>query len=237
MSRTIPILPCRDIDDIVPFYEALGFRVTHRQVRPNPFVALQREDVDLQFFGLAAFDPATSMGSCLLVVPDTRMLFDEFAAGLRERYGRLPVSGIPRITRPRERRGAGGGFSVVDPGGNWIRVTQDREGASDATPATTGPLELVLQAAARQGDARGEEATAIEMLRNGLERHPDAPDAERLPVLTYLAELLVRVADPRAAAEVLDMIDGLDLDRSDALVREQLEVASSIRADLGPTAG
>ena len=26
MSRMVPILPCRDVDDVVPFYEALGYQ-------------------------------------------------------------------------------------------------------------------------------------------------------------------------------------------------------------------
>jgi hypothetical protein len=74
------------------------------------------------------------------------------------------------------------------------------------------------------------------MLRNGLERHPDAPDAERLPVLVYLAELLVRVGEPDGAAEVLASIEGLVLDHSDGSVGEQLEIAASIRDDLGSNA-
>lgn len=35
-ERTIPILACRHLDDVLPFYESLGFVVTHRQSRPNP---------------------------------------------------------------------------------------------------------------------------------------------------------------------------------------------------------
>lgn len=234
MTRTVPLLPCRDIDDMVPFYEALGFEVTYRQERPNPIVSFRREDVDLMFFGVAGFEPRDSMGSCLLIVPDTRALFEAFASGLRARYGRLPISGIPRITRPRERRGGGGGFSVVDPGGNWIRVHVDRDAdEADERPATR-PLDLVLQAAARQGDARGADQTAIEMLRKGLERHADASDAERLPLMAYLAELLVRVGETDAAADVLTSIERLELDRSDPRVQAQLEEAASLAAELEP---
>lgn len=236
MTRTVPLLPCRDLDDVVPFYEALGFRVTYRQERPNPIVSFRREDVDLMFFGVAGFEPKDSMGSCLLIVSDTRALFEAFASGLRARYGRLPISGIPRITRPRERRGGGGGFSVVDPGGNWIRVHVDPDARETEERPAARPLDLVLQAAARQGDARGADQTAIAMLRNGLERHPDASDAERLPVMVYLAELLVRAGEPDTAADVLTSIDGLDVDRSDGSVAEQLDIASSLREEIGSNA-
>jgi hypothetical protein len=50
-------------------------------------------------------DAADSNGSldpssCVVITDDIEALFDAFAAGLRADYGRLPVSGFPRITRP-----------------------------------------------------------------------------------------------------------------------------------------
>lgn len=41
---TVPLLPCAAVDDMVAFYEALGFRRTYRQTKPNPYVAVRRED-------------------------------------------------------------------------------------------------------------------------------------------------------------------------------------------------
>lgn len=70
-EKTVPCLPCRSIDEIEEFYGALGFTRTHYQVRPNPYVALQPEDLHLHFFGIPDFDPADSYGSCLVIVPDT----------------------------------------------------------------------------------------------------------------------------------------------------------------------
>ena len=51
-ERTIPILPCRDIDETVFFYEALGFSVPFRQARPNPCLCVQRGELDLHFFAV-----------------------------------------------------------------------------------------------------------------------------------------------------------------------------------------
>ncbi|WP_420179306.1 hypothetical protein [Paenarthrobacter sp. TA1.8] len=121
-EHVIPILPCQNVDDVVPFYEALGFTLTFRQARPNPYVCFNRGGIDLHFFGLEAFAPENSMGSAILLVPDTGVLYDEFAAGLRAAFGKLPISGIPRITRPRRKQGTAAGFTVVDPGGNWLRI-------------------------------------------------------------------------------------------------------------------
>lgn len=64
-----------------------------------------------------------SYGSVIVVVPDVDVLYHAFAAGLRAAYGTLPTTGFPRITRPRKKLGAVRGFSVVDVGGNWLRIS------------------------------------------------------------------------------------------------------------------
>ena len=146
-ERMIPLLPCASIDEIADFAGALRFTVTYRQVRPNPYLALRREDIELHYFGIEGFRPEDSYGTCLVITPDPRGLFDAFADGLRVRYGRLPLAGFPRITRPRRRKNADGftGFSLVDPGGNWIRVTA-AQADDDAQPgAPTGRLARALQ--------------------------------------------------------------------------------------------
>ena len=124
-----PILPCRDIDEAIAFYEALGFTRTYRQVRPNPHAVVERGELAVHLFGMDGFDPADSYGSVIITVPDPDALYASFAAGLRAAYGRLPVAGIPRMVRPRKRWGTVYGFSVVDVGGNWLRIskTGDRE--------------------------------------------------------------------------------------------------------------
>jgi hypothetical protein len=37
--KIIPMLPCADIDEIAEFLTALGFTVTYKQIRTNPYVA------------------------------------------------------------------------------------------------------------------------------------------------------------------------------------------------------
>lgn len=211
-ERTVPLLPCRDIDDVAPFYAALGFTQTYRQSRPHPYLCVVRGGIDLHFFAVDGFDPAGSMGSALLLVDDTGALFEAFADGLRTAFGRLPLAGIPRITRPRRRQGTAAGFTVVDPGGNWLRVSRVGDSEPEADPEPGGRLERVLQNAARQGDARGDDAAALAVLDAGLARHPGASDAERLPLLAYRAELLVRTGDDAGAAAVLAEVAALDVD-------------------------
>ena len=151
-TRMYPLLPCRDIDEAIAFYEALGFTRTYRQVRPNPHAVVERGELAVHLFGMDGFDPAGSYGSVIITVPDPDALYAAFAAGLRAAYGHLPVAGIPRMVRPRKRWGTVYGFSVVDVGGNWLRIskTGDREAAPDATEPG---LARSIEVAARLADA------------------------------------------------------------------------------------
>jgi catechol 2,3-dioxygenase-like lactoylglutathione lyase family enzyme len=222
-TTVIPALPCRDLDDSLPFYRALGFEVTYRQERPNPYAVVRRDEIELHLFGVPGFDPAESMHTVIVLVPDTGALHAAFAAGLREAFGKVPVSGIPRMTRPRKMQGMRGGFMVVDPGGNWLRIIRQRTesdsdpdgGPQDRPAEEEGRLGRVVAAAARQADSHGDEAAGIRMLLTGLARHADAPPAQRLPALVYLTELHVRTGDRDAAAAVLAQIGELELTAAD----------------------
>ncbi len=200
----VPLLPCASIDEIGDFAAALGFEVTYRQTRPNPYLALRREGIDLHYFGIEGFRPEDSYGSCLVVVDDTEPLYDAWAAGLRAAHGRLPLSGFPRITRPRRRANADGlsGFSLVDPSGNWIRVVRraadgpagDTVDAAEATgsvpdvPAVdAAELGAALEGESRllravsnavvQADSRGDVGQAAKILDGALRREEALGDA------------------------------------------------------------
>lgn len=201
---TVPLLPCRSIDEIVEFYTMLGFTRTYHQVRPNPYVSLKRQDLQLHFFGIPDFKPEDSYGTCLVIVPDTGELFEAFAAGMREAHGKLLVSGIPRMTRPRKRKNADNhsGFTVIDPGGNWIRIM-----AASSAPeeeAASSKLTTTLQRAVVMGDSHGKHVRAAQILDSALERDKDtATAAELLETLAYRAELALRAGDPAAANDAL----------------------------------
>lgn len=235
-ESTIPGLPCRDLDDVVAFYTALGFDLTYRQERPNPYAAVRRGGIELHFFSVPGFDPAGSLGSVVVLVPDTEALHAAFAAGLRTAFGKVPVSGIPRMTRPRRRQGAPGGFTVVDPGGNWLRISRhgDTGAVSDDEPAASiGRLARVVAAAARQADSHGDESAGIRVLENGLARHADAPPAQRLPALVYLAELRLRTGERGVAATLLAEVGALELSADDReALAPELATAAELAADL-----
>jgi hypothetical protein len=80
---------------IAKFADHLGFRVTYRQVRPNPYVALDRDGLELHYFGIPSFLPEDSYGSCVVrrpgrgttARPEERREAEEYLAELRERLG------------------------------------------------------------------------------------------------------------------------------------------------------
>lgn len=185
------MLPCGDIDQITKFLTPLGFAVTYRQTRPNPFVALEGHGFPLQYYGLDGHLPEQSHSTCGVLVPDTAAMFETFAAGLRAQYGKLPVSGFPRITRPRPRKNVGGvsGFSLIDPAGNWIRFFQ--EGPPDPI-SESSPLREALLNAIVLADSKDDPVQAAKVLRGAL-RRADPSDPATSEARDFLAELDKRI--------------------------------------------
>jgi hypothetical protein len=214
---TVPLLPCRDIDEIVEFYGMLGFTQTYYQTLPNPCVGLKREDLNLQFFGMPEFKPEDSYGSCLVIVRDTWELYRAFADGMRAAHGKVLVSGIPRMTRPRKRRNADNrsGFTVIDPGGNWIRIFAAKL-EPDATDPEPSKLAKSLASAIVMGDSKGSDARAAQILDGAFERSADTASAtELLEALAYRAELALRVDDSAGAAAALTRARSIPLSDAD----------------------
>ncbi|WP_240200661.1 hypothetical protein [Cellulosimicrobium cellulans] len=246
-ATMVPALPCQDIDELRDFWTALGFDVTYRQLRPNPYLAVRRGGVDIHYFGLDGIEPQDSYSTCIVVVEDTAPVFEAFAAGLRARYGRLPLTGFPRITRPRRRANAGGttGFSLVDPAGNWVRVM--RRSPAAAAPATDaagasavdayaarpeGRLARSLDDAVVQADSHGDPVQARKILTGALRRAGDDVDAaDRVRALAYLAELAVRTGDTDAARTLLDDLEALT-GALDTAVRDAVGPTLAEAADL-----
>jgi catechol 2,3-dioxygenase-like lactoylglutathione lyase family enzyme len=207
-ERTYPVLPCADLDVALEFYGALGFTTTFSQHRPYPAAVVARDDLHIHLSGIDGFDPEASYASVIITVPEPAEMHAAFTAGLREHYGKVPLKGIPRILPLRRKAGTATGFSVVDAGGNWLRFYRTPaaiDGPEEEDPRTG--LLRVIDVAARQGDARGDEAQAIKVLDSGLTRYADAPASERLEALLYRAELKLRIdrdaTDDLAAADTL----------------------------------
>jgi hypothetical protein len=221
----VPLLPCRSIDEIVEFYGMLGFTQTYYQARPYPCVGLKRDDIQMQFFGMPDFKAEDSYGSCLVIVPDTGELYRSFAASMRAAHGKVMVSGIPRMTRPRKRKNADdrSGFSVIDPGGNWIRFIAATVDRDEREPAP-GKLGAIVQNAVVMGDSKGDHVRAAEILDGALARNgPTASATDLVEALAYRADLALRADDTAAAATAIARARGIAL--SDA---ERVRLAETL---------
>jgi hypothetical protein len=213
----------------VAFYESLGFKRSYRQLRPNPYAVVGHEDIHIHLFGIEGFDPEQSYGTVIIAVPDPDRLYSDFAAGLRKAHGKLPVAGIPRILRPRKKYGTVRGFSVVDPGGNWLRISKLGESEEEDSAEKAEGLAQVIYVAARLGDARGDEAMALKTLENGLARFPDAAASELARAYLYRAELAVRTENHELAQTSLKAARALVLTTAEkAALAEELAQVSEL---------
>ena len=223
-ERTYSLLPCKDLDQSIAFYQALGFTQTYRQLRPNPYAVVALEDIHIHLFGMENFKPEDSYGSVIIAVPDPDALYHAFAAGLRNAYGKLPAAGIPRILRPRKKYGTVRGFSVVDPGGNWLRIYRLNDTEEEAAEEKAEGLTQIINVAARLGDAHGDEAAALKTLESGLERYRSASPLEQARAHLYRAELALRLHQLEKARESIGVVRRLSLTQDErAEIVEELE--------------
>lgn len=219
---TIPALPCISINDTLNFYVALGFKITYQQTHPNTYGCVKRDDIELHFFAMKGVDPANSYSTCLVIVPDADALYQSFAAGLRQHYGKIPVAGIPRITKPNNKNAAGDyRFNVIDPGGNYIRFIQLAEQSQNAQAPAPKKIPLTklgraIQSADLIAAARGDFAAAAKVLDTALAQSKSAiTPLEYVPALVLRAEIALNMGDKPLASRLLDDIAKLSLTNQD----------------------
>lgn len=206
---TIPALPCRSIKETLEFYVALGFEITYQQERPSTYGVVKYEDIELHFFTMKGYEPKDSYSTCLVLVPDLAGLHQVFSSGLRAHFGKLPVAGIPRISKLNNSNSAKQlRFNVIDPGGNWIRfIPQGEQPAeTDDTPQEEGQSKLsrAVQAADWVVEAHGDFAKAAQLLDKALADEQSAPPPHRVQALVLRASLAVSLGDHPFAATLLE---------------------------------
>ncbi len=241
---TIPMLPCKSIDETLEFYTALGFEITYQQ-RPNTYGCVKYEEINLHFFTLKGYEPKDSYSTCFVLVPELAVLHEAFCKALRSRYGKLPVAGIPRISKlnksnwDKQKR-----FNIIDPGGNWIRFAQKGDAPveeEEAAPDKTGKTRLARATSAADllVEGEGNYAAAAQMLDKALTRVDSADDeadanADRVRALVLRASLAVQMDDRTLAGTLLGAMReiSLDADVREALAAE-LERADDLERLLG----
>ncbi|SIN87895.1 hypothetical protein SAMN05444166_1407 [Singulisphaera sp. GP187] len=223
----IPVFPCALPDETLEFYQALGFEVTHRQVKPYIYLAMRLGGFNLHFHGGGKPDPKGNAGICLVMVEEVEPYHQSFFKGLKGKYGRVPTSGLPRITRlkPGQCR-----FTVVDPGGNsMIYIAREEpkyEYPDKEKWSKLSPMERALETATNFRDMRGMDAAAAKVLDLALAKNPEAAPVERARVLAARAELAVAMGDEACARSTRAELGRLALSDEDR-VRYQCELQAA----------
>jgi hypothetical protein len=225
-ETTIPLLPCTSPESTVEFFDALGFYVERQQTRPYLYMTFRFGDFALHFKDAPRnLNPADELsGGCLVMVDAVDAYHRTFSAGLRRRYGRMPTSGLPRITRLRPDQTR---FCLYDPTGNCIvfinRTEPDIEyGGSSSMSGLAKALDNVRILR----DIKNDGALAARALDVALSRHRDA--APRVDVARGLAdrvELAIALGDREAAEVHRDQLLSMGLSAA-----ERAAIAVQLRA-------
>ncbi|MGO4549130.1 hypothetical protein AB4Z29_30510 [Paenibacillus sp. 2TAB23] len=132
MLRIKPILPCPSIKEQVSFYESLGFKTIQIYTRPNPYVVIRYGSLELHFYGTKRILPHENSQMCYIEVDDVNQIYEAFTTGLKRHTGKIPRTGIPRISKIKhlseDRR-----FMMTDLGGNTFYIGTPNTAFSDPT--------------------------------------------------------------------------------------------------------
>ncbi|MEQ2528383.1 hypothetical protein WMO40_16985 [Bacillaceae bacterium CLA-AA-H227] len=130
MGTIIPILPCQSIREQVAFYESIGFETVQVYTRPYPYAVVRLKELELHFYGSKKTIPSENPQMCYLKVDDVDKLYEKFTVDLKKNLGKIPRSGIPRISKLKDladdRR-----FIITDLGGNTLIVGTPNSQLSD----------------------------------------------------------------------------------------------------------
>ncbi|MFI9627440.1 bleomycin resistance protein [Streptomyces sp. NPDC052042] len=237
-EKTIPILPCPSIRELVTFYEHLGFTVTHLQTRPNPYAALAYgDDIELQFFGHKAVVPAESWSTCYITTDRVDELYATFRSRLKAALGRVPTRGIPRIGQLKDTSYGVRQFLMTDPGGNCVRIGQPNGESFEHGPAPDEPFARALHHAWLIGVSKGNPGQGARILDHALAKETPAGPAEHYRALVLRADLAAQLDDPAAARAHLAEAAGLPLRETEreALaddIRRASDLASELASEL-----
>ncbi|WP_280384909.1 glyoxalase [Nocardia wallacei] len=215
-ATSIPLLWSGDLPVTLDFYRALGYTVTDEQTRPYTYAVVTRDGYEVHF-GPTPKDAGSAEEAhvgCLVLIDDAAGWHREFSEGLRERYGRVPGRGTPRITRfrPGQTR-----FTVVDPAGNSIiYIEHDEPDIEYGGSRDLEGLARVLDNARILRDFKGNDEMAVTVLEVGLRRFArTATPLERGRALAMLADLHETTGDSARAAERRGELAALELSRAD----------------------
>lgn len=236
-DTAVPMLWAGNLTETLDFYRMLGYTVAAEQTSPYSYGAVTRNGCHVHFVRgpTDSADAENHGGYCLVLVEEVADLHKTFSEALRERYGKIPARGLPRITRfrPGQTR-----FTVVDPAGNSIIYVRHNEPEMDhGGSRKLKGLQRVLDTARILRFSKLDDVAARKAIEGGLRRFgATAAPVDRAHALAELIELAVALGEPERATELRAQIAALNLSPEDRVaVAEHLKIATDLEEWLTET--
>ncbi|MFC3199856.1 hypothetical protein ACFOET_19715 [Parapedobacter deserti] len=212
---TVPTLPCVAIEETLSFWEMLGFEITYKQTRPYQYGIVTRGGSELHFGRVKGMEASSNLyNGCLVMVPDAAEVYQEFTAVFKKRLGKIPHTGIPRISRmkPGTTR-----FTLTDVSGNSIifidssAEEKDQETWEKADDKNQSPLQRAVAMAIRFRDYKEDEQAAAKTLDVALRKAKNEENTTIAEALIIRMDLAVFMDNSARASECSKLLSQLDL--------------------------
>jgi hypothetical protein len=210
---SIPVLPYVSVDATLTFWETLGFAITYRQDKPYKYAVVERQGCQLHFVHFKGAEASAVYTGCLIMIYDVEQVHKEFSDSLKATLGKIPTSGLPRISRmkPKQTR-----FTITDPSGNSIIFiqlgTKDEEDYKVADQEGLSPLGKAIALAVRLRDFKEDYLAAAKTLDNLLKKDLEKADNhEHAEALIMRAELARILNDKNKEAQCYELLTELDV--------------------------
>lgn len=216
INRTVPIFPCRSIEEVMTFYEAIGFKVTYLQTAPYGYLALKHDIAEISFYRRKKYDHKDQMYQVqvFIFVDNVEAVYEEFITNFKDAYGKLYRTGLPRIsqlnTTKEDRR-----FTLADPVGSVITISQPLENNKteelQSQQYESDPNERLYYLAYALAYSKLEYRTAYKALQRLLKNEEELSKKLRAKALIMKVDLEVLNEEYEAAKDTLKQIETIKL--------------------------
>lgn len=215
MNIITPIFPCKSLNELLEFYQTLGFVVTYHQKSPNPYAVVEKGWLKLDFYSIKHHDPQKCYHTCYILTDEADDLYEEFTSALRKKNGKLPTRGLPRISEIRDKPSGVREFMFSDLAGNCIRIGRKinklwNEDA-DEINAANNRLSLALDFAYKSEDEPDEYEKVGKVLDKAIEREKNHPCINLYKVMIIRADIAIEQEDLALAKTLLNEVKASQL--------------------------
>lgn len=231
-ETTVPLLHTHDAQVTLDFYQALGFEVTWKQLRPYVYLAFGWSGFELHY-GAApkGLDPAEEYtGGALVMVDAVAPYHAALTAAMRASHGKVLARGLPRITRYRP---GATRFTLMDPSGNSIMFIQrdEPEGLDYGGSPDLEGIAKALDQARNFREFKNDDLAAYRHLKSALRRYADtSPAVDRALAHATLVELSTALDDPEQAKAWRAELDAVELTEEERQrVERELDHATDLK--------